>query len=109
MSERPPPSTGEPPVIKHGQLHKQAADGSCLYHAINYGLGKLGLDAPGAAALRTSLASWAGSHGNLRLDGKLLSDWVCWETGGSETQEACILRCRPWADGVVGGSVDRHL
>ena len=84
--DRPLPTTASTPQVEAGgRLIKQPADGSCLYHALSYGAGRLGLRKPSATDLRRSLAQWARDNERLRVAGKTLRTWLHWETGGTES------------------------
>ena len=63
-------------------------DGSCLYHAVNHGLLlSLKRDAPGAAALRESFASWARQNATRKVADKTLRTWLHWEIQGRMSLE----------------------
>ena len=84
--DRPLPTTASTPQVEAGgRLIKQPADGSCLYHALSHGAGRLGLRKPSAPDLRRSLAQWARDNERLRVAGKTLRTWLHWETGGTES------------------------
>ena len=83
--ERPLPSTSIELKVASGTLTKMAADGSCLYHALSHGAGRVGLGKPSATDLRRTLAHWARDNARLRIATKTLRTWLHWETGGTES------------------------
>eukprot|EP00755_Sulcionema_specki_P030570 Sspe_Gene.94675::Locus_67023_Transcript_1_1_Confidence_1.000_Length_729::g.94675::m.94675 len=57
---RRPPDMGRPcgnVVITNARVVRQPGDGSCLFHALSYGM-----NGPGATTLRRELADWVCSH-----------------------------------------------
>ena len=75
---------------------RQQGDGSCLFHALAYGLHT------NADRLRWMIAFFIGENPDYVLNGSPLSDWIKWDTDKSVKQYAKDMAWR----GVWGGGIE---
>jgi hypothetical protein len=119
-TRRRPPALGSesgPPFrLRHARVVPQPGDGSCLFHALSYGLHTLDPHASGgsATALRRALASWVAEHGEERIADTPLRDWVRWDSSGdgrseSEREYARRMARSGWGGGIEMAACSRLL
>eukprot|EP01062_Namystynia_karyoxenos_P070843 TRINITY_DN66218_c0_g1_i1.p2 TRINITY_DN66218_c0_g1~~TRINITY_DN66218_c0_g1_i1.p2 ORF type:complete len:292 (+),score=57.62 TRINITY_DN66218_c0_g1_i1:117-992(+) len=95
---RPPSAMGRPcgaRVVTAATVHRQPADGSCLFHALAFGI-------PGAtaASLRRELADWTETHADAEIAEDPLRDWLWWDQRQTPGQYAARMRRGAWGGGV---------
>lgn len=69
--------TEEQFILHGGRIVRQPGDGSCLFHALAYGLG----DCVQATSLRARVADFMSEHPDEVIAGNPLKDWVLWDSG----------------------------
>jgi len=93
-------------VLRNAKLIKQPADGSCLFHSLNFGLcreggGQRSSPYGGAEALRRELARFIAEHPQLEISGDTLEEWVRWDANTS-----CIGYAKRMSVGGWGGGIE---
>ena len=90
--------SGPVEILRSARVVRQPGDGSCLFHALAYGL----RDGSTAHALRRQVASFIESNPTLTISDSPLKDWVFWDSGSSVASY-----CRRMAQGGVwGGGIE---
>ena len=85
-------------VLRSARVVRQPGDGSCLFHALSYGL----RDGSTAHALRRQVAVFIESNPALTISDSPLQDWVRWDSGCSVSSY-----CRRMTQGGVwGGGIE---
>lgn len=90
--------SGPAEILRTARVVRQPGDGSCLFHALAYGL----RDGSTAHALRRQVATFIESNPTLTISDSPLKDWVFWDSGSSVASY-----CRRMAQGGVwGGGIE---
>jgi len=85
-------------VLRHAHVVQQPGDGSCLFHALSYGLG---VCHPGAATeLRRELVAFLEANPNLKVAGDTLEEWVRYDAGLSLEDYVRQLAVGGWGGGL---------
>lgn len=90
-------------VLKNGRVVRQPADGSCLFHSLNYGLGEGG----SAGSLRREIACFVEKNPNLKIAGDELQDWVKWDSNSSVSAYARRMATGGWGGGIEMAACSR--
>lgn len=91
-------ASGPVEILRSARVVRQPGDGSCLFHALAYGL----RDGSTAHALRRQVASFIESNPTLTISDSPLKDWVFWDSGST-----VAAYCRRMAQGGVwGGGIE---
>lgn len=73
----------------------QPGDGSCLFHALSYGIGS------NAEQLRLEIAYFIGTNPDFDVAGTPLKNWISWDTGEDiKTYVKKIAWNRAWGGGI---------
>ena len=80
--------------IINATLIRQPGDGSCLFHALSYGLGT------NADHLRMEIAYFIGSNPEFKVAGSALKDWIFWDT---EEDVSTYVKKMAWKRAWGGG------
>ena len=93
-------ATSDVVVIPQAQEIRKPGDGSCLYHALNFGLNQLGRQHGTAAELRRDLADFLRDHPTLQISGDTLDEWVRWDQQCTLPVYARRQRVSGWGGGI---------
>jgi len=93
-------ATSDVVVIPQAQEIRKPGDGSCLYHALNFGLNQLGRQHGTAAELRRDLADFLRDHPTLPISGDTLDEWVRWDQQCTLPVYARRQRVSGWGGGI---------
>eukprot|EP00435_Cladocopium_sp_Y103_P011778 s344_g3.t1 len=82
-------------VLRNARVIPQPGDGSCLYHALCYGL-----RSTHALALRRELAQFLRDNPKLEIAGDTLEDWVRWDSNSSVREYTRRQAVQGWGGGI---------
>ena len=74
-------SDGGSAYVRNPRVISQPGDGSCLFHSMNFGLGRAGKAAGGAGQLRRAIATYLRSHPDTRIADTRVEEWIKWDSG----------------------------
>jgi hypothetical protein len=88
--------------LARADVVRQPGDGSCLFHSLAHGLGRLGKAPHGVSGpqLRAGLMDWLGAHQDTRISDTPLHEWVRWDSNTSVEAYADRMRGYGWGGGI---------
>lgn len=97
--------TGGNFVLTKAKEVRMPPDGSCLFHALCYGLGL-----SSAPSLRKEIANYIANNPDLEIAGDPLKDWVAWDGGGSVSTYTRKMASPngPWGGGIEMAACSRY-
>ena len=97
--------TGGNFVLTKAKEVRMPPDGSCLFHALCYGLGL-----SSAPSLRKEIANYIANNPDLEIAGDPLKDWIAWDGGGSVSSYTRKMASPngPWGGGIEMAACSRY-
>ncbi|KAJ1455439.1 hypothetical protein M885DRAFT_520388 [Pelagophyceae sp. CCMP2097] len=87
--------------LAHADVVRQPGDGSCLFHSLAHGLGRLGsARSVSGPTLRAGLMDWLGTHQETKISDTPLREWVKWDSDTSVESYAARMRGGGWGGGI---------
>lgn len=87
--------TGGNFTLKHARVIHQPADGSCLFHALNYGI-----KGSSDVALRRKIAQFIRNNADVKVSDNSFKDWIRWSGCGRVASYTRKMRLRGWGGGI---------
>jgi len=89
------------PVIKNARVVPQPGDGSCLYHALSFGLN----DRSSATSLRKEICGYISKHPDMVIADTPITDWIRWDSNETVSQYARRMSEGNWGGGIEMAAV----